>query len=133
MPNKMSNIKIIKRITEIAEKDKRYKKEAYLFVLVALEYSVYKLPVRRHLSGQDLAKGIADFAREQYGYMAKMVLDNWGIKSTMDYGEIVYLMIENGLLKKSDDDRKNDFAHVYDFDKEFAWKNLKPSRFPERF
>jgi uncharacterized repeat protein (TIGR04138 family) len=129
----LSNIEIINRLDKIAEEDKRYVKEAYLFVLVALEYTVSKLPVRRHLSGQDLSKGIADFAREQYGYMAKTVLGNWGVRATKDYGEIVYLMIENGLLSKSEEDSKKDFAHVYDFNKEFSWNKTKPSKFPERF
>ncbi|MFC1528654.1 Minf_1886 family protein [Candidatus Latescibacterota bacterium] len=129
----LSNIEIINRLDKIAEEDKRYRKEAYLFVLVALEHTVSKLPVRRHLSGQDLSKGIANFARQQYGYMAKTVLDRWGVRSTMDYGEIVYLMIEHGLLSKSGQDSKKDFAHVYNFDKEFSWNNVKPSKFPERF
>ena len=129
----LSNIEIINRLDNITEKDKRYRKEAYLFVLVALEATVSKLPKRRHLSGQDLSKGIANFAREQYGYMAKTVLDNWGVRSTTDYGEIVYSMIENGLLSKAEEDSKKDFTSVYDFNKEFSWKTVKPSKFPERF
>ena len=129
----MSNTEILERIGRIAEEDKRYNKEAFLFVLVALEYTVSKQSVRRHLTGQELAKGIAEFAREQYGYMAKMVLNNWGITNTLDYGEIVYLLIENGLLTKTEDDRKEDFAGVYDFDMEFDWKSQSSSDFPERF
>ena len=129
----MSNTEILERIGRIAEEDKRYNKEAFLFVLVALEYTVSKLSVRRHLTGRELAKGIAEFAREQYGYMSKMVLNNWGITNTLDYGEIVYLLIENGLLTKTEDDRKEDFAGVYDFDMEFDWKSQSSSDFPERF
>jgi len=129
----LSNIEILKRITEISEKDKRYHKEAYLFVLVALEYTLAKQNVRRHLSGQELSKGISDYARDQYGYMAKIVLENWGITTTLDFGDIVYLMIEHGLMSKTRDDRKEDFSDVYDFNEEFAWKNLSLPDFPERF
>ena len=129
----ISNVEILKRISAVAERDKRYRKEAFFFILSALECTVSKLPQRRHLHGQELSRGIAEYAREQYGYMAKMVLENWGIKSTLDYGEIVYLMIEEGLMNKTDKDKKEDFLDVYDLDEEFNWENLKPSRFPERF
>jgi len=128
----MTNDEILKRIGDIAIKNGRYEKEAFLFVLVSLEYTVAKLPSRRHLTGQELAKGMADFAREQYGYMAKVVLEKWGITSTMDYGEIVYLLIESGLLTRTETDRKEDFADVYDFDTEFDWSHLKPNNLSER-
>ena len=129
----LTNTEIIEHINKIAEEDKRYSKEAFVFVLVALEHTVSKLTVRRHLTGQELAKGIADFAREQYGFMAKSVLENWGITQTMDYGEIVYLLIEHGILTKTEKDKKQDFANVYDFDTEFQWKNNTITDFPERF
>jgi len=129
----LSNVEIIKRISDISEKDKRYHKEAYLFVLVALEYTLSMEKKRRHLSGQELSKGIADYARYQYGYMAKIVLESWDLKTTLDFGEIVYLMIEQGLMSKTQDDRKEDFSGVYGFNEEFAWRNLPLSEFPERF
>ena len=127
-----SNAEILERIAKIAEEDKRYEKEAFLFVLVALEYTISKLKVRRHLTGAELAKGIAGFAREQYGYMARTVLENWGITITMDFGEIVYLLIEHGLLTKTDTDKKEDFAEVYDFRVEFDWKRMRSPDFPDR-
>ena len=129
----LSNIEILKRIGEISRKDKRYKKETFLFVLVALEYTLSKQNVRKHLSGQELSRGIADYARDQYGYMATIVLESWGVTSTQDFGEIVYLMIEHGLMSKTEKDRKEDFNNVYDFDKEFSWNNITLSDFPERF
>ncbi len=129
----LTNIEIIKKISEITEKDKRYKKEAFFFILSALEHTLSKLPARRHLSGQELAKGIAEYARSQYGYMAKMVLEKWGISKTIDYGEIVYLMINLEIMTKTEGDKKEDFADVYDFVEEFNFKHLNSSDFPERF
>ena len=128
----MSNAEILKRIATISEHDTRYKKEAYLFILVALEYTLSKLEVRRHLTGQELSRGIAGFAREQYGCMAKLVLENWGITSTGDFGEIVYLLIEHGLLSKTDEDSKEDFTEVYSFDDEFGWNNFTITDIPDR-
>ena len=129
----ISNIELLRKISEISEKDGRYSKEGLLFILAALEYTISKLPKRRHLNGQELSKGIAGYAREQYGYLAKTVLNNWGMQTTQDYGEIVYLLIGEGLMSKTEDDEKEDFADAYDFDEEFAWDKSRPVDFPERF
>jgi len=128
----MSNSEILARITNISEQDRRYRKEAFLFVLVALEYTLSRLEIRRHLTGEELSRGIADFAREQYGCMAKMVLENWGVTTTGDFGEIVYLLIEHGLLSKTEEDSKEDFADIYLFDEEFGLDSLKLPDVPER-
>ena len=129
----ISNIELLRKIAEISEKDGRYSKEGFLFILAALEYTISKLPERRHLTGQELSKGVAGYAREQYGYLAKTVLNNWGIHTTQDYGEIVYLLIDEGLMSKTEDDKKKDFADAYDFDEEFTWDKSRPVDFPERF
>lgn len=128
----MTNAEILERITKISDQDTRYRKEAYLFILVALEYTLSKLDVRRHLTGQELSRGIAEFARDQYGLMAKLVLDTWGIRATLDFGEIVYLLIEHGLLSKTDKDSKEDFEDVYCFDDEFSDSNYVFPDIPER-
>lgn len=129
----ISNIELLRKISKIAEKDGRFSKEGFLFILAALEYTISKLPERRHLTGQEFSKGIAEYAREQYGYLAKTVLNNWGITTTLNYGEIVYLLIDKGLMSKTEEDKKKDFGNVYDFDDEFAWDKSKPNEFPERF
>jgi uncharacterized repeat protein (TIGR04138 family) len=129
----MTNTELIARISEIVERDTRYHLEAYFFILAALEYTVSQLPEVRHLTGQELSKGIAEYACLQYGYLAKPVLEQWGVKTTLDYGEIVYVLIEEGVMSKTEGDRKEDFAEVYDFESEFAWERVKPARFPERF
>ncbi|MFC1509676.1 Minf_1886 family protein [Candidatus Omnitrophota bacterium] len=125
----ISNIELLKKITDLAEKDGRYRKEAYMFILASLEFTLSKLKERRHLTGQEFSKGIAEYAREQYGYLAKVVFAHWGINSTLDYGEIVYLLIDIGLMNKTEDDKKEDFKDVYVFDKEFDWPNSLPADF----
>ena len=129
-------------LVKLLSEDRRYKLEAYQFVGAGLEYSQEVLglgkpgprsrrkkggeddrPVR-HVSGQDLCQALRRFAHEQYGYMAKLVLGSWGIRSTNDFGEIVYNLIKIGKMSKSDNDRREDFDKVYDFEqalvKEFA-------------
>jgi uncharacterized repeat protein (TIGR04138 family) len=129
----MSNVEMLKTISRLAEKDTRYRKEAYLFVLAGLEFTVEKLQEVRHLSGQELALGIAEYARTQYGYMAQTVLEYWGIKQTHDFGEIVFNLIQEGLMRKAEEDHKEDFDGVYEFSTEFTWDKTKPTQFPERF
>ncbi len=129
----ISNIELLRKIAKISEEDGRYHKECFLFILAALEYTLSNLPERRHLTGQEFSKGVAEYAREQYGYLAKTVLNNWGLYTTLDYGEIVYLLINGGLMSKTEDDKKEDFANAYDFNEEFVWEKSKPKDFPERF
>lgn len=128
----ISNTELLKRITKTAERDGRYSVESFLFVISGLEYTLGKLPQRRHLSGQELSRGIAEYAREQYGYLAKTVLNNWGVHATLDFGEIVYLLIHEELMNKTDEDNMDDFRNVFEFKDEFNWEKSKPRTFPER-
>ncbi len=100
---------------QIRERDGRYHERGYLFVLAALEFAQGRLPARRHLSGGELAWACRDFALEQFGLLAPTVLGYWRITSTEDFGRIVFLLIEVGLLAKQDSDRLEDFEGVYDF------------------
>jgi uncharacterized repeat protein (TIGR04138 family) len=70
----------------------------------------------RHVTGQDLCHAMRQLAHEQYGMLAKLVLNSWGIHTTSDFGEIVYNLIKIGEMSKSRDDRRADFDDVYDFE-----------------
>ncbi|MFT7638562.1 MAG: putative repeat protein (TIGR04138 family) [Pirellulaceae bacterium] len=72
-----------------------------------------------HLTGQQLCEAIRIYAVEQFGYMAQTVLGSWGLRSTSDFGDIVYNLISVELMKKSDSDRREDFNDVYDFEEVF--------------
>ncbi|HYL55459.1 MAG TPA: Minf_1886 family protein [Gemmatimonadales bacterium] len=99
----------------IGREDGRYHERGYLFVLAALEYAQGKLPARRHLSGAELAWACRDFAQEQFGLLAPAVLEHWGITRTEDFGRIVFMLIEVGLLARQASDKPEDFDRVYDF------------------
>jgi uncharacterized repeat protein (TIGR04138 family) len=107
------------RIKAILERDSRYRVEAYLFLLAALEHSLNKLEVRRHLTGGELLAGIKDYAIEQYGPMAYSVLESWGVRTTDDFGAIVFNLVNAGVLSKTPEDRIEDFHNVYDFKEVF--------------
>jgi uncharacterized repeat protein (TIGR04138 family) len=71
---------------------------------------------QHHVTGQELCEAIRRYALEQYGYMAKLVLNNWGICATGDFGEIVFNLIRIGRMRKTPTDRREDFDDVYDFE-----------------
>src|ERR1051326_214959 len=96
-----------------------YHERAYLFLLSALEYRQQQLPVRGHISGSDLAKACRDFALDQFGLTARTVLSHWGINATEDFGRIVFVLIEVGLLIRQPSDQIEDFVEVYDFERTF--------------
>ena len=119
------NIDFGKRLEAILEKDKRYKIDAYEFIMQALSFAQKKLKKKGHLSAKELLTGVKDLAFEQFGPMARTVLRHWGVNSTDDFGEIVFNMIENGLLFKTEEDSRDDFKAVYDFAEVFDSKKYK--------
>jgi len=122
-----------KKIDEIARKDLRYKSDAYEFLMRALWFTQNRLKRHGHVSGKELLMGIKDFALEQYGPMAKTVLNHWGIKVTDDFGAMVFNMVECGLLHKTKEDSLKDFKNVYDFNEAFeVFKNHAYERLNNR-
>jgi len=110
---------LFESIYKILEKDKRYKFPAYPFILAALEVTRQQTHQTKHVTGQELCEGFKTLAISEYGIMAKAVLESWGINATDDIGEIVYNLIEAGMLSKTKEDKKKDFHDVFDFDKIF--------------
>ena len=114
-------------IFQLLQTDLRYRLNAYQFVRDSLAYAQEVLPNEEseeenepHLTGQQLCEAIRLFAIDQFGYMSKTVLNNWGIQGTDDFGEIVYNLIDIGMMKKSETDEREHFADVYSFEKAFV-------------
>ncbi|MFN2397476.1 MAG: Minf_1886 family protein [Gemmatimonadaceae bacterium] len=97
----------------------RFHEGAYLFVLASLEYSQCRLSERRHISGRELAAACRDLALERFGVMARLVLENWGVRTTADIGDIVFTLVNLGLLISQPSDSREEFADVFDFDQAF--------------
>ena len=101
-----------------------YHETAYIFILSALHFTIERLGEARHISGRELAEGCRDLALQRWGLMARTVLEFWGITSTRDLGEIVFALVELGVLVKQEEDSIDSFAAVYDFEEVFE------SRYP---
>ncbi len=106
------------KVLEITEKDKRYKPEAYFFVIEALHYKLKKIGEKRHLTAKELLEGIVELAKEKFGLLSYEVLKSWGCKKTDDIGEIVFNLIEAGELSKTEEDKKEDFYNVFNLEEE---------------
>lgn len=111
-----------KRIEEVVDEVGVYPLEAYVFIRQGLEYTVRKLHKaakkageRSHVSGQQLCDGLRTYALEQWGLLARTVLERWSITRTEDFGRIVFALVESGYLKKTDEDSLEDFRHVFEF------------------
>ncbi len=107
-------------LEKILEKDGRYAGEAYVFVLSAITYTKEKLERDGHISARELLEGIRELGIKWYGRMTRFVFESWGVKSTEDFGEIVYNLIDAGLAAKSPADSKEDFRNIYSFDEAFG-------------
>ncbi|TWT46713.1 Minf_1886 family protein [Botrimarina hoheduenensis] len=128
-------------LAELLRRDNRYEFEAYVFVFDALRYGQEQMGLgqpnaadyeedddqddaesgeaddeaERHVSGQELCWAIRQYALNQYGLLAKNVLAHWGVTNTGDFGEIVFNLIDIGQMRKTEEDRREDFDNVFDF------------------
>jgi uncharacterized repeat protein (TIGR04138 family) len=117
----------------VLARDPRYHINAYLFLFEAIDFTKtrkrrrqrdrraarVKGPIAHHVTGAELCEGARDLLLQQYGLLALTVLHQWGLRSTSDFGEIVYNLIAAGDLEKSPTDSRADFDDVYDFDAAF--------------
>ena len=106
-------------LLKVFNKDRRFSPESYSFVMGALGLTTKKLKRKGHVTGKELLNGIREYALEQFGPMSRSVLEHWGIKTTGDFGEIVFNMIDAGILGKTGKDTKEDFNNVFDFKEAF--------------
>ena len=123
-----------KSMEEVIRGDGRYPLEAFAFLHDALNRAVNEVygpeasePPRddpdnvtaRHVSGMQLCHSMRDLAVERWGHLAKPVLSKWNIHATIDLGNMVYLLVDNSFMRKTDEDSVEDFRDVYSFDDAF--------------
>ena len=102
-------------ILQIVRKDGRYSAQAYYFIFDALDFTIQRMRKVRHVTGRELLECIRQYATENFGFLARTVLAEWGITQTRDFGEIVFNLVEAGLLSRTDKDTIKDFEDVFDF------------------
>ena len=117
------------RIALLRRRDRRYARNAYYFILDALDYTIETLGrdreagESRHVGGRDVLEGARELAAEQFGPMAGVVFGRWGMHRTEDVGEVVFNLIEIGLLSRRPEDTRLDFVDGFDFQRVFEEKH----------
>jgi uncharacterized repeat protein (TIGR04138 family) len=122
-------------VTLICKEDGRFDRKGYHFVRQGLDHTVKDLRKRDakragrslHVTGPELLDGLRVYALDQYGPLAKTVLDSWGIGRCADFGVIVFNLIEYNVFSKTDQDRREDFSETYTFEEAFV-KPFLPAR-----
>jgi uncharacterized repeat protein (TIGR04138 family) len=104
---------------QIRLRESRFHESAFLFVLSSLEFLQSRLSERRHVDGRELAHAVRELALERFGVLSRLVLDHWGVRSTAHVGDIVFALVESGLLMSQPGDSRLDFEDVFDFDDAF--------------
>ena len=115
---------------EVIGADGRYPLEAYAFLHEGLARAVkhvhgaeVSLGAQQHVSGQELCREMRDLAIERWGALARTVLAKWNVRKTIDFGNMVYLLIEHGFMRKTQEDSLEDFRDVFDFEEAFGSSN----------
>lgn len=118
-----------KTLEQIVDEVGLYPVEAFEFVQQGLSYTVNKIhgnetdsqrgAKSRHIGGQDLCEGLREFALQNWGLLAGTVLGRWNVRKTVDFGRIVFAMVDNGFLQKTENDKLDDFRNVFDFKSAF--------------
>ena len=115
----------------LTEADPRYHRDGYFFLREILDHTV-KLRKRQsgesgHVTGQQLCEGGRQLALKHFGPMATTVLEYWGIRKTVDFGEMVWNLIELGVFGKTESDSREDFKNIYSFHEAFVAPYLPPN------
>lgn len=113
-----------KTLEQVIRDDGRYPLEAFVFLNEALASAAKREHGAggtgpRHVTGKQLCMALRELAAERWGIMARAVLRKWNIRRTLDVGNMVFLMVEQGFMKKTDEDSLDDFADVFDLAEAF--------------
>jgi uncharacterized repeat protein (TIGR04138 family) len=120
----MQEVNFDEALDQILATDSRFHRDAYLFMREALDFT-QKLVGRensgkvRHVTGHELLAGLRQYSLQQFGPMTATVFEEWGIRNCQNFGEIVFNMVEIGLLAKTEKDTRDDFQNGYDFTEAF--------------
>jgi uncharacterized repeat protein (TIGR04138 family) len=111
---------------ELALRDGRFAPEAYQFLLDSLDHAI-RLAGRstekgpdRHVTGRELLEGLKVYALDLFGPLGAHVWRSWGIQSTLDWGKIVFLLVDSELLSRQESDSIDDFRDAFDIDAVFG-------------
>lgn len=105
----------------VLAKDGRFPLEAYRFLYEALDHTIHRVGERRHVSGRELLDGVRDLAVRQFGPLGRMVFNRWNVRRSEDFGDMVFNLVDAGLMTRQETDSREDFQNGFDFDEAFRF------------
>ena len=122
MPDQPSQEELLDKC---AQQNPSYPRAAYAFICNAVheisrEMARLQHHKPRHITGQELCEGLRGLLLREYGRLASDVLSAWNISETADFGNIVYALVDIGLLSVSNEDSRTDFTDVFHFHDAFV-------------
>ena len=114
------------RVRKLAQKDGRFSPEAFVFLFESLEVAIRvagkedATGSERHVTGQEVLAGMREHALRTFGPLAAEVWRSWGVHEALDWGRIVFLLVDASLLNRQETDSLDDFRHGFDFDEVFV-------------
>ncbi|MGB0775031.1 MAG: Minf_1886 family protein [Akkermansiaceae bacterium] len=114
----MQPTQFIDAVQSVLSRDSRYDIGAYYFLKDALDFTVKRVMEhndgeQRHVAASELLFGFRDYAILEYGPMASTLMREWGLSSCADIGEMVFMLIDEGVFGKQDSDTPEDFAELF--------------------
>lgn len=113
-------VDLIRTVESLAGRKGIFRADAYFFVLQALKTAMASEEGPRNLSGDDILDQVRKLGQDRYGPMTGDVFNSWGVRSTLDFGRIVFHLVEADLLRKRDNDSLADFLEKFDFQDAFT-------------
>ncbi len=102
-------------LRRLALADGRFSPEAYHFLLEALEVAIELAGKEqadgpeRHVTGGQVLLGLEHLGLERFGPLGATVWRLWGVRSSLDWGHIVFRLVEVGRLSRQESDSLEDF------------------------
>ena len=88
-------------------------------VVEAIEAAGGVEKLNRHVGGRELCWALRDYGLKRWGILARTVLESWSVRSTRDFGQIVFGFIDFDMMRKQEGDTVDDFNDVYSFAEAF--------------
>ncbi len=107
-----------KRFRAVAEKT-GYPFEAFLFVFGGIWFSNESSDQVFLVDPEQLCWRLRDYAIIKFGQSAGEQLEIWNIRSTLDFGQVVFGLVREGVVTQATSDTLECFRDVFDFKKEF--------------
>lgn len=120
----MSQLSFVATVKQICQTESRFSPTAYEFVRRSLDHALERLGRKgqkkpAHVRGEELLESFRALALKEFGPMAKSVLNDWGIFNCTEVGQVVFQLVQHGILGKSETDKIDDFQEIYTFTEAF--------------